>query len=62
VLVPSLMSLLGRANWWVPGWLDRLLPQVNVEGGADEISDDPELEPGQQAPPAATEEPVAAPR
>jgi len=26
--VPASMALLGRANWWLPGWLDRLLPQV----------------------------------
>ena len=26
VLVPSTMVLLGRWNWWLPGWLDRLLP------------------------------------
>ncbi|GAA3031700.1 MMPL family transporter [Kitasatospora albolonga] len=26
VLVPATMTLLGRANWWLPGWLDRLLP------------------------------------
>jgi putative drug exporter of the RND superfamily len=26
VLVPALMELLGPANWWLPGWLDRLLP------------------------------------
>ena len=32
VLVPSLMHLFGRANWWLPGWLDRILPQLNVEG------------------------------
>ncbi|MDG6108081.1 MMPL family transporter [Dactylosporangium aurantiacum] len=31
VLVPATMSLLGRANWWLPGWLDRLLPHVKVE-------------------------------
>jgi RND superfamily putative drug exporter len=65
VLVPALMTLLGRANWWLPGWLGRVLPQVQVEGGADEISDDPEIErvPAQQSPPpAATEESVGAPR
>ena len=28
VLVPATMSLLGRANWWLPGWLDRILPHV----------------------------------
>jgi RND superfamily putative drug exporter len=32
VLVPATMALLGRANWWLPGWLDRLLPQLAVEG------------------------------
>jgi len=26
------MHLLGRANWWLPGWLDRLLPTVDVDG------------------------------
>jgi RND superfamily putative drug exporter len=26
VLVPSTMALLGHANWWLPAWLDRLLP------------------------------------
>jgi RND superfamily putative drug exporter len=31
VLVPSVMHVLGRANWWVPPWLDRLLPRLNVE-------------------------------
>jgi RND superfamily putative drug exporter len=34
VLVPSTMALLGSANWWLPGWLDRLLPHVDVEGEA----------------------------
>jgi uncharacterized membrane protein YdfJ with MMPL/SSD domain len=29
VLVPAVMELLGRANWWLPGWLDRLLPQAS---------------------------------
>jgi putative drug exporter of the RND superfamily len=31
VLVPSLMHLIGRANWWLPSWLDRIIPQLNVE-------------------------------
>jgi len=30
-LVPSLMLLLGRANWWFPRWLDRVLPRIDVE-------------------------------
>jgi putative drug exporter of the RND superfamily len=31
VLVPSVMHMLGRANWWLPAWLDRLLPRLHVE-------------------------------
>jgi RND superfamily putative drug exporter len=32
VLVPSTMELLGNANWWLPRWLDRILPEFHVEG------------------------------
>jgi RND superfamily putative drug exporter len=35
VLVPATMSLLGKANWWLPAWLDRALPQLTVEGAVD---------------------------
>jgi RND superfamily putative drug exporter len=31
VLVPAVMQLLGRRNWWIPGWLDRVLPRLDVE-------------------------------
>jgi RND superfamily putative drug exporter len=34
LLVPATMELLGSKNWWLPKWLDRLLPQINVEGPA----------------------------
>jgi len=34
ILVPATMSLLGRANWWLPGWLDRILPHLDLEHGA----------------------------
>jgi RND superfamily putative drug exporter len=30
-LVPATMELLGEANWWIPGWLDRLMPHINLE-------------------------------
>ena len=33
ILVPAAMELLGEWNWWLPGWLDRLLPHVGLEGG-----------------------------
>ena len=32
VLVPATMELLGARNWWLPKWLDRVLPRLNVEG------------------------------
>jgi RND superfamily putative drug exporter len=32
VLVPSTMELLGDRNWWLPAWLDRRLPRLDVEG------------------------------
>lgn len=36
LLVPATMQLLGDKNWWLPGWLDRLLPNCNIEGGHHE--------------------------
>jgi RND superfamily putative drug exporter len=32
VLVPATMELLGDRNWWIPKWLDRVLPRVHIEG------------------------------
>ena len=31
VLVPAVMELLGQANWWLPSWLDRVLPTIRTE-------------------------------
>jgi RND superfamily putative drug exporter len=31
ILVPATMELLGDRNWWLPKWLDRILPQIHVE-------------------------------
>ncbi|WP_431727724.1 MMPL family transporter [Verrucosispora sp. TAA-831] len=31
-IVPAVMSLLGKVAWWLPRWLDRLLPNVDIEG------------------------------
>jgi len=31
VLVPAIMQLLGRRAWWIPDWLDRILPRLHVE-------------------------------
>jgi uncharacterized membrane protein YdfJ with MMPL/SSD domain len=32
--------MLGRANWWLPGWLDKILPEITIEAGEDEVVDD----------------------
>ena len=31
VLVPAVMQLLGKYNWWIPNWLERVLPRLDVE-------------------------------
>jgi RND superfamily putative drug exporter len=36
VIVPGLMFLAGNYNWKLPGWLDRLIPQLNVEGSVED--------------------------
>ncbi len=52
-IVPSIMMLLGKANWWIPRWLDRVLPHVSVDpddlknpalAGSDGEGQDPEPE------------------
>ena len=35
LLVPATMELLGDRNWWLPRWLNRVLPKIDVEGAAD---------------------------
>ncbi|HEX5096124.1 MAG TPA: MMPL family transporter, partial [Acidimicrobiia bacterium] len=40
VLVPGTMELLGDKNWWLPRWLDRILPDLDVEGHAPPPDDD----------------------
>ncbi len=32
VIIPSVMALLGDKAWWLPKWLDKILPNVDVEG------------------------------
>jgi RND superfamily putative drug exporter len=48
IVVPSLMQLMGKAAWWFPHWLDKLLPKVAIEGPAvpaSEPTPDPMLSP-----------------
>ena len=32
ILVPAVMHLIGKSNWWIPRWLDKVLPRISVEG------------------------------
>ena len=36
VLVPSIMTLLGARAWWLPGWMERVVPRIQLEGGVAE--------------------------
>ncbi len=40
VLVPSTMALIGDPNWWLPSWLDRILPHLDIEGEAHLVNKD----------------------
>jgi RND superfamily putative drug exporter len=45
LLVPATMELLGDRNWWLPKWLQRILPKIDVEGtGPDTLPPSPEPE------------------
>jgi RND superfamily putative drug exporter len=50
LLVPATMELLGDRNWWLPRWLDRILPKLDVEGHAAPAA--PEEEPEREPVPA----------
>jgi RND superfamily putative drug exporter len=39
ILVPAVMHLIGKANWWIPGWLDKILPRISVEGPDSELDE-----------------------
>jgi putative drug exporter of the RND superfamily len=40
LLVPATMELLGDRNWWLPRWLDRILPDIDVEGHAEPVAEE----------------------
>jgi RND superfamily putative drug exporter len=54
VLVPSAMHLFGPSNWWLPRWVDRILPRISLDGpavtqqGVGDVADPPKIPP--QAP------------
>jgi putative drug exporter of the RND superfamily len=55
LLIPGLMLAIGKANWALPAFLDRLLPHLNVEGREDPEREAPELRP---PPPASRRQPA----
>ncbi|HEY3828724.1 MAG TPA: MMPL family transporter [Solirubrobacteraceae bacterium] len=34
LLLPAVLSLVGARTWWLPGWLERILPRINIEGSS----------------------------
>jgi RND superfamily putative drug exporter len=46
LMVPATMDLLGDRNWWIPRWLDRLLPRFEVEGHTAAHPPSPTEQPG----------------
>jgi putative drug exporter of the RND superfamily len=58
VIVPAVMLLLGERNWWLPAWLERLLPHLNIEGADSRSGDFAGAKPGAQEGVTATPEPA----
>src|ERR671916_2352865 len=44
IIAPAVVTLLGDRAWWVPKWLDRILPNVSLEGHLVQGVDEPEPE------------------
>ncbi|MET9186367.1 MMPL family transporter [Streptomyces tendae] len=47
-IVPAVLALLGERAWWLPKWLDRILPRIDVEGEALTRPAEPEAEPAEK--------------
>jgi putative drug exporter of the RND superfamily len=56
VLVPATMKLMGDANWWFPSWLDRIVPAIDIDGGAG--LPEPEMEPADSPDDAPSDAPA----
>jgi RND superfamily putative drug exporter len=55
-IVPAVMAMLGGRAWWIPKWLDRIIPNVDLEGAGLERRPEPESAPA----PRPTAEPAGA--
>jgi RND superfamily putative drug exporter len=47
IIVPAVMTVLGDKAWWLPGWLDRILPTIDVEGEGVVRRSEPVLDVGE---------------
>ncbi|HWH19951.1 MAG TPA: MMPL family transporter [Solirubrobacterales bacterium] len=54
-IVPAVMAMLGARAWWLPKWLDRIIPNVDLEGAGLERRPEPEPTPRPTAEPAGAE-------
>ncbi|WP_246160062.1 MMPL family transporter [Microbacterium rhizomatis] len=45
VLMPAALSLLGKSAWWIPKWLDKILPDIDVEGHSLDAKDEEHRQP-----------------
>jgi RND superfamily putative drug exporter len=57
LLLPAVLHLIGERTWWIPAWLDRLLPRLNIEGTVP-----PADAPGEDGRAGVATPPGAAPR
>ena len=64
LLAPALLVAMGRGTWWLPGWLARIVPVVNIEGhGLEErrrAEEEAEAKPPPPPPPPAPPKPTPA--
>ncbi len=44
ILMPAMLSLLGNAAWWMPAWMNRIIPNIDIEGHALENQENKENE------------------
>jgi len=58
IIVPGVMLVIGKANWWLPRSLDRVLPHLNVEGDVEDHPSPPS--PAAELPGTLVPEPSAA--
>lgn len=57
LMLPAVLQLVGKATWYMPGWLDRRLPRVSIEGSLDRLPADAQpIEPRPQREPAGARE------